>query len=384
MARLTRTLRLSICGWLLPLSAALNPVAMAQALDHTLRSGADGYPSNVFGLNPAAALPANDSYEFAVSRVFTTNKFDSDSEDEADTKSATKAETYGVAAIFNIGAGAGVGLSVQREFRDTESTSTSSFTSPQELMHKDYLGTKLIVELTKEIRAGLLLRYLKESATVVGDYNISQRSSFNYEANLLGYGAGAYFSSGNAGYGAVYMPAMRGKGTILGEEKILTEPGYALIEVFTGRGDSRFGLSYYRWVHKRDDRDERTTTPGDDRTVSINGVDLENAIFPAHAITIGLDQKLNAKWSVRVSLAQEETEFIFSEEGIPGENDANKRMTFYRWRAGAAVAGAGRIRMQAGLGYFTRSTSLNRKNSFRTGDFSSNGSELFLSIGTGL
>ena len=251
-------------------------------------------------------------------------------------------------------------------------------------MHKDYVGSRLIVELTTQIRAGLLVRYMREHASMVGTFGSSQRNSFTYTGNLLGYGAGVYFTGNNSGYGATYMPALRGKGEVLGEEKIFTESGYALFDVFVGKENAKLGMSYFRWIHKRDDRDEATSSIDGNRTLTIDGVNLDSSLFPVHAFTFGADFRLTPKVLGRASITQEESEFIFSEEGIPGENDENKRLRFLRIRGGVVLTNSPKLMLQLGFGSFERKTTLENLNGFTDGDYKASGSEVFLVVGNTL
>ena len=251
-------------------------------------------------------------------------------------------------------------------------------------MHKDYLGARFIVELTNQIRAGLLVRYLREHASIVGSFGVNQRNSFTYTGSLLGYGAGIYFSGNDSGYGAAYMPALRGKGEVLGEEKIFTESGYALFDVYVGKENARLGMSYYRWIHKRDDRDEATQSLDGNRTLNIDGLNFETALFPVHAISFGADFRVTQKVLGRATITQEESEFIFSEAGIPGENSKNKRVRFLRLRGGAVLSNTPKLKLQLGFGVFDRKTDLDNSNGSAEGKYKGSGSELFLVIGTGI
>jgi len=358
--------------------------AKAQILEHDIRFGTDATPSSAFSLNPAAVFPEGEQYDFAASRKFVKNTFDADDPVRSDLQSTTKSESYGVAGVWAAWKGTGFGLTMQREYEETDSENSSSGSKPKELMHRDYLGSRLILGLTPKIRAGVLVRYVLEHASIVGSYYVSQRSGFTYQGHLLGYAAAFFFDGNDSGYGVTFAPVLRGKTKIMDEEKTLAEPGFALFDVYVGKEQARVGLSYYRWVHQRDDRDEEALSADGNTPLSLDGVNFDRALFPVHALTFGGDLRLTPKVLARVSVTQEEGEFIFSEEGIPSEKSGNKRVGFLRFRGGIIVTNSPKLKIQLGFGSFDRKTGLKKNDVYADGDYKGSGSELMLVIGNGV
>lgn len=366
-------------------SALCESAAFGQLLESPFTIGAGSGANHGFALNPAVFPPAAGTgagsvqTDFGARRSFDESTISSGGDTREVQTSRTKIEAYGVAAQTDLGAGATAGLTIQREYTDAISENLTSGSRPQDLMHKDYLGAKLVIDLTTEVKVGLLLRLQTVSATVVGAFT-SQRNSFTYNGSLLGYGAGVNFSSGLLSVGAAYLPILRGKAEIMGEEKIVTEPGYALGEFSYGKEPWNVSAQYQRCIHKRDDRAQPTTNAAD-QGVSVMGVDIDHNLLCDFSYGLSVRSSINPQLYWQAGLMQENGQFIFNPDDIPEEEGSAPKVQNYRLRAAVGYQISPRLHFEIGGGLMNRNVDFS-VGRFRLGTYKGQSREMLGVLGT--
>jgi hypothetical protein len=242
----------------------------------------------------------------------------------------------------------------------------------------DTVSGKAIIELAEGLKAALALRYIREDANMVGSLNGGQ-DRIQYNTALLGHGGGLHFTKDKFFSGATYYQAARGKATILEEERIVAEPGLAMIDGAYLFDQVKVGLGFERWVHKRDERAIQVEALDGRRAVQLNGVDQEKYVFPVQAYHFGLEVPLNQRLSLRLGFSQNENEFIFSDTEIPGDNEENPRVKFNNLRGAIRMLNQ-QVDVLVNAGFYKRATSL-PSDSRRAGDYNASGQHLSVLVG---
>lgn len=196
-------------------------------------------------------------------------------------------EAMGAGVVFDLGGGLNLGLSHQRVFDHQTSENSRSTARRAETWKYDYTQAKAAIQLTDTIQAGLLIRRLEEENHVVGNPFLNQASTTSYRSGLFGAGGGLYMMFPNAtpsfekvAVSLSYIPALKGKSEIYGEERILTDPGLASSGIGVQSGKFGFAIRTLRHVHKEQERADETVFPNEDQTsVSPLGLDVNRLYF---------------------------------------------------------------------------------------------------------
>jgi hypothetical protein len=282
-------------------------------------------------------------------------KFDRDGGETRRTN--RKDDMFGLAALADMGAGAALGVNVTQTWAELNSSSTNGNARPRELFATQTLAGRLLIDLTPDVRAGLFMRHQSQEARVTGNFNTEE--SIVYKGSLMGYSAGlAAQVNSQFGLAAQWTPPMRGKSNIIGEERLLSEPGLAGLAVQGGPDDRRWGAYWHRWIHKRDDRADNTSTGGaNNRPIVLSGMDFDSFLFPVWQLGLGGDMSVRPNLALGLTLVREQGEFIFNADQVPGDNPDGQRVSFWRVRSTIRLTN-GKVNVTAGLGLWQREASL--------------------------
>lgn len=234
--------------------------------------------------------------------------------------------------------GASLGLTHAFVARDSLHSNENVNSDAKETERERRWGLRFVVDLTATSRFGFAYRYAEIQNQIYGNYGMQNEDFSAYRGSLNGYTIGFSHDAGAWGFGIYHAPPMRGKADVEGEQKIVTEPGTSGIDLIARpSAELNVGASITRWFHKRDDFAPLSTSPIDQRRMSLNGIDLEQYLFPVQTIQVGMDYFFKKEWSVRLAASKNTATFIFDEAVIPGE-DRNREQRF-DWY-GAKAAGA--------------------------------------------
>jgi hypothetical protein len=154
------------------------------------------------------------------------------------------------------------------------------------------------------------------------------------------------------GVAAQWTPPMRGKANILGEERLLSEPGLAGLALRGGPAAWQWGAYWHRWIHKRDDRADNTST-ANNRTIVLSGMDFDSFLFPVWQLGLGGEAEVRSNLALGATLVREQGEFIFNADQVPGDNPDGQRVSFWRLRSTMRLTN-GKVNVTAGLGLWRR------------------------------
>ena len=238
-------------------------------------------------------------------------------EDNLDYK--IKDKTQGLGVWMPLG-GAAFGLDRTFSAKDVITKSARTSGNTKETYRDTYYRAHFSVDLTPEINACFSYRYLILQNDIKGSIFLANDDATAYKGFLAGYAASFYISKSTYQIGGFYLPAMRGKSEIAGEDKILTVPGYAGINIYYPMfKEMGIALKSLRWFYKRDDRGELSTSPIDQRAISLNGLDFDQFLFLTERYSLGFNFDISDKLRFLGDLHKNLGVFIFNGDKVPGD-----------------------------------------------------------------
>ncbi len=141
------------------------------------------------------------------------------------------------------------------------------------------------------------------------------------------------------GIGAFTHPPMRGKATVEGEQKIITEPGlYGLSLDFRASPILNLNFGVTRWSYKHDERDDPTTSPVDQRDIVLRGVDINQFLRKTMGYGIAAEGAVAPMVFVKGQYYRQEAVFLFDPDNVPGDDkDQESLVRYSELRAGVAI-----------------------------------------------
>jgi hypothetical protein len=277
-----------------------------------------GDDPHLFNLNPAT----NNTTGFKTGayglRHFRETTFTDNDDSKTETKGIAKEEAYGGGLLMDLGAGTAAGFNADRSFTTDEITRSSSNGKRNERMYQQSVMARVQVELATGLRVGLALRYVSLSGDVLGSFNSNNdRDRVRYHGNLLGNGGGIQYTNGAVRLGSAYFPASRGKSEILFEERIISDPGMALVDASYNTGSAVVAAGIQRWVHRRDERAANVDSIDQQRNLRLDGLDWERHVLPTTAYHLGVEVKAQSNLFVRASAAKKYSVFIMDNTTSP-------------------------------------------------------------------
>lgn len=190
----------------------------------------------------------------------------------------------------------------------------------EHFFNRDY-RMRFAVDLTPEIRGAFTFHYTSLQADLDGNFFIDDTDRSHYKGNLSGYGIGVNAALGRANIGLFSLPPMRGKATVDGEQKIVTEPGIYGTDGTMKLNDSFAILGHYhRWSYKHDERDDTSQSPTAQRSITLRGLELEQFLRKTSAYGFGLEGTLNSMVFGKFYYQRQESVFLFDGSKVPGDD----------------------------------------------------------------
>lgn len=346
---------------------ALSGKAQADILEERLSNGSSLFVPSAFPLNPAAnatsltivnieQTKSDDKIDFVV------NPGNNDAKVEE--KVAKKDLAFG--GQYPLG-GASFGLAYSEHRREVTAKNENQNNQNHELfVNRDY---RMIfgVDFTPELRGAFTFHYTALSSDLAGNFQIGEQDRTHYHGNMSGYGLGLYYQLKVLGIGAFHHPPMRGKATVEGEQKIVTEPGiYGLNFNFRAASRTFISFNVTRWSYKHDERDDPSTSPVDQRNILLRGLDLNQYNRKTMAYGLSAEFAITPQVFAKGQYLKQEGVFLFDPDSLPGDNkDLETRVRSTELQAGVSMkvkdfvaefgllrssAEAGTIKSQAGFG----------------------------------
>ncbi|MCX6127629.1 MAG: hypothetical protein NTX25_01025 [Proteobacteria bacterium] len=182
---------------------------------------------------------------------------------------------------------------------------------------------KFVIDLLPELRAGFSFRYQSLESDLLGSYNLASEDRSRYKATMSGYALGLSYHGPMYSVGAFTAPPLRGKMTVEGEQKIVTDPGIGGLDLsFMASDRLNLGLTAMKFYYKRDDRDDVATSPLDQRDILLRGLDLDQYYRKTMLINLGLDFAVTPIVGIKANFGQDSGVFLFDASKVPGDNKA--------------------------------------------------------------
>jgi hypothetical protein len=292
----------------------------ADQIEDLVATGTDGGAEHLLNFNPAITYsPKRLISALAIQGKRRASVIGSPEGNSQKIKYTTSLEGIGAAFSVPLG-GASFGLHYA-ELREELTALNEQFQieRSEQQVAKDW-AFRFVVELTPNLRGGFLYQIRKVENDIHGSFSVNDDDRTVYKGQMAGYRLGAFYDSPKFGLGLYTAPALRGKGVIDSEQKILTEPGSAGLDFYyKGRQKASFSLGVTRWYYKRDDRGELSTSPVDQRTMSLNGLDLRQYMFKTEEYRIGLKYELKRHIFLKAHISRTEAVFLFDDDAVPGD-----------------------------------------------------------------
>lgn len=321
------------------MASLLSSLAQAEILEERLTSGSSIFVPSPFPINPAAN--ATNQTIVAVQQakrdehvIFTVNPDQNPT--DIDEKIAKK--DLAIGGQYPLG-GASMGLQYAESRRNVGAKNENSNQQNDELfVHRDYRLT-FGVDFTTELRGAFTFHYSGLQSDLTGNFNIGANDRTRYHGTMSGYGLGLYYQLRMLGIGAFTHPPMRGKATVEGEQKIITEPGlYGVNFDFRAAPLLNLNFNVTRWSYKHDERDDPSTSPTDQRDIVLRGVDINQFLRKTMAYGLGAEAAVTPMVFVKGQFLKQEAVFLFDPDHLPGDDkDLESRVRYSELKAGVSI-----------------------------------------------
>ncbi|MBC7661443.1 MAG: hypothetical protein H7249_17240 [Chitinophagaceae bacterium] len=359
---------------------AFNTPVFADIAEERLASGSNIFVPTAFPLNPAAN-PTNLTLVSIVQESrndhmsFIDNPGSNNSA-QVDEKIAKKELALG--GQYPLG-GASLGLTYS-EFRRSVSVDNENQRDQNHevFVNRDY-RMLFGVDFMPELRGAFTFHYTALKADLAGAFNIGETDRTHYNGSLSGYGVGLNYQFRGIAFGLFTHPPMRGKATVEGEQKIITEPGvYGFSADFKAAPRWTVSFKLDRWSYKHDERDQPSTSPINQSNILVRGLDLSQYYRKTMAYGLSGEYAVTPLVFVKGEYLRQEGVYLFDPDHLPGDdNDLETRVRYPEYHAGAGIknrdfmaelgvllstSSAGTIQSKSGFGdlasYSNKSTSI--------------------------
>jgi len=359
-------------------------IGFAQLMDDTLRMPTDGAGDHLFLGNPASLKPASLRGGVLVTSDARENTLNQDANAGNTITNEVKTETVQFASLVDLGAGAGLGLMHQSNFKEISTTSNTDETARVEQIKTTLTTGAVIIELTDSIKAAFAIRGLHKEWSIFGAPFMNEGTQTRYVLPTAGPGYGVDFNNKRFGASwAIFYP-LRGKATIQGEEMLLVESGEILLDAFYEiNANFLIGIGGKRWIHESDDRAQGTTASDNTTDISLYGMDLDQYIRPEQRYEAGLDYTASNQLKLRLGLSQQRESFHFNDlrrfNGVDVRQSGDqKEFLTYNKIKGILKFVSNNLQLNVGLGHYIRTRSL--PDNMNGGEFKSTVTERFVTL----
>lgn len=360
-------------------------------LSSRVDQGVDVFGVHNFHLNPASYRLDPFSVQLSLFRTRSSSTYKQAQGNNNFQQNSQRMENYLAAGVM-ADAGGGLWFGANIEQLKSETKSSRSDINNQQIPESSdsrLSSGKAVVELTEMVSVGFSLRFLEVERSLVGAFGVNPLNAITtFKTTLFGSGGGLLINNQNKFVlAANYFPAMKGKSDILGEEKIIIEPGNSDVGVgFTLKDEIKAGFIYRRWLYKKDDRVEGTTLNNNNQTrVNLYGLDIEQTnIFPTSVMILGISYPIDKNLKALASIARENLVFIESvSQNLPGENDDDPKAARNIYKILLLIQRA-KINFMAGLNFVRGTVDFSSTSRAIARSLEVNRQDVWLSIGSTL
>jgi hypothetical protein len=283
--------------------------------------------NGMMSLNPAAT--ANQLSRLEVSRWQSDSKLSlrTGSQGDGEIREHERTDQHNfVTGKFAMGDGVGIGLQGQFSGRQLKAKTQGS----RQVQEENFVlrGGSAIFDLdvAPQIRIGFMYRYFEIRNDVRGNWNINTQDKTEYRDTYGGYGLGMSFDNGQVFAGGYYHPSIRGKALIEGESKLLSisgKTGFDLGLKISPQFELVAGLR--RYTYRASDALTPSTSPVNQREISIRGIDPDQFAYPMELRNFGVGIRISEMLGLRASILQYRKAFDGREGIIPANDEKSNQ-----------------------------------------------------------
>jgi len=335
-------------------------VAVADLAEEGLQMPTDGALAGLFPVNPAFFRPKDLRVGVLGLRSRRATTLDHSLEGGNKIAATVTNDFVGAGVGLDLGAGAGVAIEHVEQFHLVESViDKRNVDQPiREVSKVQQSSAKLVVELTAELRAALVMRLLQQKTSVLGQPFLSRSQTTSYSPHMVGYGSGLSYSVAEMGIGYTYYPPLHGKASVSGQDFIISEPGFIAIDAFMRKGAFTLGVLGKSWLVETDDLAAGGTAADNKTRISYYGLDPDQYLIRTRLAMVGIDYAFTKDLALRLGGGQEQGHFDFRNllvfDGAGVRQRGADKITTSRGRV--ALHGAfSPLELDLGYGFFSRS-----------------------------
>ncbi|MFK7872574.1 MAG: hypothetical protein AB8C84_05305 [Oligoflexales bacterium] len=312
------------------------PLYSQGLLETKIFSSTESFHGTPFALNPAvdrSDVLQGDAilYRETSEHIWTDN----DNVEKAD----VSGEIQGVGVVTNVGSGLMIGFSYQR-LTYTDTLSRDQRGEVFENWKKQQSMARIAVELTEHLHAGFLLKFLDVEYDLLGSFFINSSERALLKPSLFGSGGGLVMTFDRMVLSGAWVPTMKGKAKVLGEEFIVTEPGLSEMTLSSKHQQMMGGIGVRRWIYRKDDRVNGTTANNENQT-QLNLMGLNSGmskVFPMYSRFIDVEAWMTPALKAGVRLAYTDYEVHTDlQRTFPGEEAVSRKFSAFHLQAHATI-----------------------------------------------
>lgn len=233
----------------------------------------------------------------------------------------TEVKDLAIGGQYPLG-GAAAGLTVDQYNRSVKAKHENRNGTQEESLGVREYKMNFSIDLTGEFRTAFSFRYQNLESDLLGSHFLNNQDRTRYKGTRSGYAIGGFYQLKGMGIGLYTVRPLRGKATIEGEQKIISDPGFDGLEFGLDASDRlKFKVSALRWVHKRDDRDDDSTSPIDQRGIMLRGLEVDQYFRKTQVVSLGVEYLLTPLVAAKVSVANQHGVFLFDAKALPGQRE---------------------------------------------------------------
>ncbi|NRA65000.1 MAG: hypothetical protein HRU19_11000 [Pseudobacteriovorax sp.] len=220
----------------------------------------------------------------------------------------------------------------------------------EEKKKHDVYAIRFALELVPFLTFGFHYEYKKIANFIYGSFFLNQNDQTNYKAFISGYRLGLNYDNRKFALAAYTAPPLRGKALIDGEQKIVGEPGSgALSFLLYANAKMSLAAKHTQWFYKRDDRSELSTSPVDERDISLNGLELDQFLYPLSQTTLGVSYNARKHIFLKTDVFKQISVFHFDEDSLPTDKRSSDTRLDYYGVQGVITLEKNKVLFSAGL-----------------------------------
>lgn len=316
---------------------------------------------NMIVSNPANSISTG-VYQIVSNKLSSKSDFSNKQNPGDSIKSQLSQDSYTGGVLSSMGAGMYAGFLIEKYFAKISTEDSGRNEVPYEMMTSEVVTGRVVIEVATDVTLGVQLRWSHQTGNILGNIDAPvEEQRIRYRGNLLGHGAGLSYKQPNYKIAAAYIPAERGKSEILSEQRIITEPGFVLIEGATKAGAFNLGAGFERAVHKRDERAVSVVSEDGFRSVELDGISPDKYAQPKLTYHLGCDGVVSPQinWTTGISLT--DGRFIVDGQSSPDSNSDADPYRATDIKFGIDYLKLGPVDLQARIKYRTLTGNLTSK-----------------------